>query len=99
MFRIRPDAASIGFGYGQADEVPGFRVGQPDEVPGFRMNADGTVRRHSPGGSAARYLVDDPNAVRETIPVKCTSDGTTFGCTTRQIIQQCAGAAELSDPD
>lgn len=100
MFRIRPDAASIGFGYGQADEVPGFRVqvpgfgvgqrdevpgfrvGQPDEVPGFRMNADGTVRRHSPGGSAARYLVDDLNVVRETIPVKCTSDGTTFGCTT-----------------
>lgn len=71
-----------GLGAGQRDEVPGFRVGQPDEVPGFRMNADGTVRRRSPGGSAARHLLDDLNAMRETIPVKCTSDGTTFGCTT-----------------
>lgn len=44
MFRVRRDAASIGFGYGQPDEVPGFRVkvpgfrvGQEDEVPGFRV--------------------------------------------------------------
>ena len=28
MFRIRPGAASIGLGYGQADEVPGARVGR-----------------------------------------------------------------------
>ena len=100
MLRIRPNAASIGFGYGQADEVPGFRVktpgfhvgqtdevpgfrvGQPDVIPGFRMNADGTIRRPLQGGATARYLLDDPNAARETIPVKCTSDGSTFGCTT-----------------
>lgn len=30
------------------------------------MNADGTVRRRSPGGSAARHLLDDLNAMRET---------------------------------
>jgi len=99
MFRIRPGAASIGLGYGQADEVPdfrvkvpgfhvgqrdevpGFRVGQPDEVPGFRLNADGTMRR-TPGNSMAAYLLRDPHAPREAVPVNCTSDGSTFGCTT-----------------
>jgi hypothetical protein len=100
MFRIRPDALSIGLGYGKADEVPsfrvkvpglhvrredevpGFRVGQSDDVPGFRVNADGTVRSTSSGNSTAAYFPGDPHAVRKAIPVRCTSDGSTFGCTT-----------------
>ncbi|GEP56936.1 hypothetical protein RSO01_41020 [Reyranella soli] len=71
-----------GFRVGQADEVPGFRVGQANEVPGFRTNADGSVRRLSPDASSAAYLMRDPNAMQQAIPVSCTSDGSTFGCTT-----------------
>jgi hypothetical protein len=73
MFRIRPDANPVGFG---------FRVDQPDEIPGFRMNADGSVRRTVPGTSTALNLLNDPREARETIPVSCTSDGSTFSCTT-----------------
>ncbi len=35
-----------------------------------------------PGNSIAAYLLGDPQAAREAIPVSCTSDGSTFGCTT-----------------
>jgi hypothetical protein len=61
MFRFRPDATAIDFGFGQTDEVPGFRVGQPDQVPGlhnfkppqeavpgFRMNSDGSAQSSYP---------------------------------------------------
>ena len=93
MFRIRPNATSIGFGYGQTDDVPGFRVGQgdefpgfrvgqPDEVPGFRLNPDGTVRRPASGSSTAVLLPNDPQAAGQAVPVNCTSDGSTFSCTT-----------------
>ena len=59
MFGIRPNAASTGFDYSQADEVPGFRVGQldqvpglhnfkPPQVPGFHVNSDDSARSGYP---------------------------------------------------
>src|SRR5262245_58185436 len=92
MFRIRP---SSDFDFGQTDEVVGFRAGQPDQVPGlhnfkppsdvvpgFRVAMDGSVHRALPAGFAASDLLNDAGAMPQTTLVSCTSNGTTFGCTT-----------------
>jgi hypothetical protein len=67
MFRFRPNATAVDFGFGQADEVPGFRVGQldqvpglhnfkPPQVPGFRVNSDGSARSSDPTAGESPLL-------------------------------------------
>lgn len=74
MFNIRPDAIP--------PMGPGFRVGPEDDVPGFRMATDGYFRRAAPGGFSAHYSSNGPGGVPQATPVSCTSDGSTFSCTT-----------------
>jgi hypothetical protein len=88
MFGFRPpaarnsdeDADAIGFRVGQTDDVPGFRVEQPADVVGFNMPTDGRAGEGAPGGFYNLTYSPDPNA--QITPVNCTSDGSTFGCTT-----------------